>query len=55
MLERFLALSNALALFFQDKQYSEYMITGEEWTLIRELVQVLRPLYAATKEISGMQ
>ena len=54
MLERFEVLAKPLALFFQDSRYSKYMITGEEWTLIRELLKVLRPLYDATLEMSGM-
>ena len=53
MLKRFLQLEQPLALFFQNSNYSEHRITLLEWSLIRELVNVLESLYIVTKNLSG--
>ena len=52
MLERFLELKDALVLFFAQEK-SDKSLTNEEWQDVEDLVQLLRPLYDATVEISG--
>ena len=49
---RFLKLKEALKMFFT-RECTEYALTEEEWTLIEELVEVLKPLFLATQELSG--
>ena len=52
MLARIEELSDALALFFQNPKYADFLITPAEWEIIRELIHVLRPLYLATKQVN---
>ncbi len=52
MLERFLELKEALVLFFVQEK-SDDALSPLDWNNIEGLVQVLRPLYDATVEISA--
>ena len=52
MLSRILDMKSALALFFQDDRYSNYLINADEWILIKGLTTVLVSLKNATKFVS---
>ena len=52
MLERFLELKEALVLFFVQEKCDD-ALSPQDWNDVDGLVQVLRPLYDATVEISA--
>ena len=51
-MDRFLDLREALEYFWL-RYCKEFKLTETEWTLLKELCEVLGPLYAATLELSS--
>ena len=51
-MDRFLDLREALEYFWL-RYCKEFKLTETEWTLLKELHEVLGPLYAATLELSS--
>lgn len=53
MISRFIDLRNAVSEILTHHKTAPPMLTGMELTILTSLLNILRPLEAATKEISG--
>ena len=50
--ERFVENEKALKMFFT-LECKDHSLTDDEWMVLKELVEVLRPMYNVTKELSA--